>query len=884
MRRPLPSLWVTVLLAISMVPIKAAGVSALETARVEVVDGAPRLTIDGQPIRARIFWGAPGPGLIRVTPEPQQVQFEFTAEDDAPGNGTLHFRCDREPASVQLDDIRIVDLTAHEETLPLCEFQEGQGGMRAFDREWSVWPPDQRNTVGTVRVVAGAGKGGGAGLEIVVKAPADGNWPDFHIYHKPNLTFTKGHRYQVSYWAKAVPATALNVAVYRPGQPFIYLGGPSGQFASQIQLAAKAGVNIVSFPIPMPWPKPGEPEDWSAVDRACHRVLEANEQALLLPRIPMDPPAWWSQANPDDVMLWDRDGQTRRPGVPASPRYRHDAAERLKALIEHLEAAFGPHVIGYHPCGQNTGEWFYEDTWLSPLNGYARSSQTAWRSWLRTRYGSDAALRSAWGDEAVRLDDVAVPSPESRRATPAGTLRDPIRERVLIDFAQFQQEMMADCVCHFARAVREALRGRKLVVFFYGYVFEFGAVANGPATSGHYALRRVLECPEIDVLCSPISYFDRGLGQSAPAMTAAESVALAGKLWLYEDDTRTHIALGRFPGWQDGAENQAQSIAMLLRNTGQCAVRNFGTWWMDLGASGWFDDPALWAQMIALQPLDDTLLQHPRAFRPEVAAVLDEASMIRVAANGHRLTRPAVYEARRPLGRMGAPYGQYLLDDVVAGRVKAKLYVFLNPWCLSPRQRDQLLDVTKGTVRIWCYAPGYQEPDAVAPPEAMQAVTGFQLRETSQPQAQATPTEVGKRLGLSQVIGTADSIRPLFAAVDAAPEETLAVYSDGSPAIALRETENGVSLFVGPPGLTSELLRVAARKAGVHLFTQTDCNVHANGPFLVLHAADSGPLEIDTNTASPVLDVLTGARLGSGPKITLQLQKGETRVLRTDPH
>ena len=58
----------------------------------------------------------------------------------------------------------------------------------------------------------------------------------------------------------------------------------------------------------------------------------------------------------------------------------------------------------------------------------------------------------------------------------------------------------------------QATAGRKLVMFFYGYVFEFGAIANGAGMSGHYALRQVLKSPDIDVLCSPISYFDRGLG------------------------------------------------------------------------------------------------------------------------------------------------------------------------------------------------------------------------------------------------------------------------------------------------------------------------------------------------------------------------------------
>ena len=319
--------------------------------------------------------------------------------------------------------------------------------------------------------------------------------------------------------------------------------------------------------------------------------------------------------------------------------------------------------------------------------------------------------------------------------------------------------MMADCVCELARAVRQASRGRKLVVFFYGYVFEFGAIRNGPATAGHYALRRVLDCPDIDVLCSPISYFDRGLGQSGPAMTAAESVALAGKLWLYEDDTRTYLGTGRFPGWAEGVSTIEDTNRLLLRNTAQCAVRNFGSWWMDLGATGWFDDPRMWAEMARLKSLDEPLLQNPRPFRPEVAAVIDEHSMLRVAAGGQVVTVPGVYEVRRPLGRMGTPYGQYLQDDVLAGRVQAKMYVLLTSWSLSPQQRRELLAATRGSLRVWCYAPGYHDGDGTTL-EGMQELTGFQIKPVSGQPAWAEPTERGKQLGLLEGFGVKQPVTP----------------------------------------------------------------------------------------------------------------------------
>ena len=852
----------------------AAAALAVENVRIDVSKGAPRLMVDSRPARARIFWGAPGSRPLPIGAGWQQAGFDFSPTVNEPATATMHFRFGTTPGDVYLDDIHVVDLDTGRDVFPKSDFE---GGPDSFSRSWTFWPTGPKNTVGTVRVEPGKGRDGSAALHVAIKAPPDGHWPDFHCYHHPNLALLKGHRYRVRFWVRAEPARDVTVAFYRPGRTYTFLGGPT-VFEEQIKLAAAVGVDLVSFPVDMPWPKPGTTADWSAADAQCQTVLGANPKALLVPRIGVDAPHWWREAYPDEVMVWDKGPQEQGAAVVASPQYRRDAAGRLSALIAHLEATIGPHVAGYHPCGQNTGEFFYQDTWRLPLNGYAKADLHAWRAWLKARYRDNAALRAAWHDPQAALDTVAVPSPAARRQA-TGILRDPTTERPLIDFARFQQEMMADCVCELARAVRQATQGHKLVLFFYGYGFEFAAVRNGPATSGHYALRRVLGCPDIDVLCSPISYFDRGLGESAPAMTAAESVALAGKMWLYEDDTSTYLSTGMPPGSRERVHSIEESNTQLVRNTAQCALRNFATWWMDLTATGWFNDARMWAQMRRLSVLDEPLLQHPRPFTPEVAAVLDEESMIRVAAGGNAVTVPGVYEARRPLGRMGAPYGQYLLDDVAQGRVHAKMVVFLTAWCLSPQQRTRILAATRGSLKVWCYAPGYQEDDRTSL-DAMAQLTGLKIQELARTPAWAEPTAVGRKLGLQKGFGVKRPISPLFAAVDAKPEETLATYADGSAAVVLRRTNDGPSLFVGPPGLTSQLLRAAARQAGVHLFTQEDCNVYANGPYLLLHGSQDGPLEIDAGVPGPIRDLLGEKVLGEGPKTTLTLKKGETRLLR----
>ena len=83
-------------------------------------------------------------------------------------------------------------------------------------------------------------------------------------------------------------------------------------------------------------------------------------------------------------------------------------------------------MAGYHPCGQNTGEWFYQETWGPALNGYAQGDLRAWRQWLKERYTDDAALRAAWRDPQVvarhsrRAHAGRPPSRPGRRASRSG--------------------------------------------------------------------------------------------------------------------------------------------------------------------------------------------------------------------------------------------------------------------------------------------------------------------------------------------------------------------------------------------------------------------------------------------------------------------------------
>jgi beta-galactosidase len=844
--------------------------------RVSALNDTPRLLVNKTPVRARMFFGGPASSPIHASTEGKMVHFEFVAQSGAIGDGTMHFRFGHIPGDIYIDNIRVVDAT----TGAVILYSNFENGALSFTNDWITWPPGKLNTVGTVDVEPGVGVNGSAGLHVTLKSPPNGDWPDWHIYHIPNLTIIKGRTYRVSFWIRALPPRDVTVAFYLPGTQFTYLGGPPGPFEREIRLAAAANVNFISFPIPNPWFPESEKQDWSAVDSICQMILRTNPNALLIPRIGCDPPRWWIEAHPEDVMTWE-DGSKGNFAVVASPTYRKDASEQLSKLIRHLEDTFGEHMAGYHPAGQNTGEWFYENTWGSLLNGYSDGEAKAWRLWLKEKYHDDKTFQTAWRSPNVTLSSVTVPSPSERRATPNGVLLDPATQRPLIDFAEFQQEAMADLVCDLAHAVQTATHGRKLALFFYGYVFEFGAVNLGPATSGHYALGRVLDCEDVDILCSPISYFDRGVTGSAPAMTAAESIGLAGKMYLMEDDTRTYIATGPSaePLRESGANNLLETREILSRNVAQESTRNFATWWMDLGMTGWFDDPRIWDVMKQTAKMDQYFLSHPSPFHPEVAAILDEKSILATSSNAHLVTLPGIYQVRDPLARIGAPYGQYLMEDLLRGRINAKLLIILNAWLVSTSQHNDILKHTQGAACVWCYAPGCYDEHG-ANPEAMKRLTGFSLQPVKPGNAYATPTAVGKRLGIKTSFGVNYPIEPLFAATDAKPEEILATYPDGSAAAAMRRTSRGLSLFLSPPGLTVDLLRMIAAKADVHLYADNECVVYANGPFIALHATKSGEVNVNTGNESEIRDAVSGLKLGKGPILRIPMTQGETKILK----
>lgn len=830
------------------------------TARVQQTPGGPQIFIDGKPIPPRFFWGSMNSGALALKPQWQDYEFEFLPGDVE--HGTLHFRFEQKPAQLWLSDLRIVDVQSGQDVLPAGSLATPEG----YKQSWNTWPLAEANTVGQWEVADGA-------LHITLSnPPGNGKWPDFHFHSNANLRFAKDRTYRCSFRAKASEPVGLRAQVYSIlGGNYSFVGGPPGAFLSQVALARDAGVNLVSFSAPHCWDEPEKPQSWAPLDNLCRQIIAINPRVLLVPRVGADAPTWWLQRHPESRMVYDGDKEIMHSCV-SDRQYRADVCAHLEKLCRHLTEAFPDHFAGLHPCGQNTGEWFYYNSWDRPLSGYDKDTRMAFRQWLKNL-----------GDPGA--DTAEPPTADERRAHPNGLLRDPGKEQRLIEFARFQQQEMAEHVVAMAEACRKGTDGKKLVVFFYGYLFEFPPLQTGAPTCGHYALSTVLKSKAIDILCSPISYTDRDWLGSAPCMTAAESVMNRGLLWLNEDDSRTFLDPRQQEHVQEGGlVDLEQTQQVMLRNTAQEALRGFGSWWMDLPAQGWFNDARIWEMMVKLQPTDAAMAIRKRPFTPEIAALIDEDSMCFLPGGSAAFARPLIYDARAALGRSGAPYGQYLLEDVIAKKVPAKLQVYLAAYSLTPAERAALKQPHPNTVRAWCYAPGYIQSDRLDV-NGIKDLTGFEVKPVSVVPAAVTPTEAGRKVGLTEGWEAVNSwapkepVTPLFSPV-ASGDEVWATYTDGSPALAVRRTNRGVEAFIGLPQLTPELVRALAKLAGVHLYTEGKASVWATDGYLSFQAHEAGPLTINVGRKVAVSDACDGRHLGTGPKVTLEVKQGETRVLK----
>ena len=857
--------------------------SAALVAEVRNVHGSPALILNGKPTVPMIFYGSirnGGAKPVEIDTDWKEFGFTFTAPEDNVGSFGVHIRLGGDgPGTVWIDDARVVEGDgsngSHKNML---KYGDWEGAKDEMSRAWCLFTNKEGyGSDADWDVVTDTVASGKQACRVTIRSGGSSTM-HCHLY-QTGMTCRAGTRYTYTVKLKSDRKRKGDIQALHHGPPWTIYPSNDQQsvFDSQVHRAARAGIHIHSFGISMPWPKPGEKPSFAGVEKTFRRVLRADPRGLLLPRFGMSAPQWWQEQHPDQCLLFD-DGKTKGE-CPASALWRREALQRLRELVRFCEEHFGGYLVGYHPCGQHTGEWFYQRSWEPRLSGFSPAMTAGFRQWLRQRYPDDEALRAAWNDGAVTHETAGVPSADERRTAAHGLFRDPVKERQLLDFYEYKQVAMEEPLEDMARIIKEETGGKKIVTLFYGYFFDMCGLPSGPQISGHMAMERMLKSPYVDILCSPISYFDRQSGGAGLFMTAVDSVRAAGKLWLNEDDTRTYLApenagFGR-------VSTPQQTFWVHQRNYGHILPRRMACWYMDLGGTGWLDGDDIWENIAQLRQHYVSSIVSPTSFDPDVAVIVDDRSTFALACS-RTVMRPQAYVLRNRLYRLGAPIRVHYLGDLLSGKVPpCKAYVFLNLFHLDAGARAAIGKAIRDRTAVFFYGNGFLADDAADANIA--ELVGIPIRRTKAGAAMATFVESNDPLlaGLERTpFGSEASLDPLWTVkTDSADIRPLATLASGETLVAARTTPAGLRIYVGTTDVTAAFLRNVMKQSGVHLYLDSDDVISADDRFLAVTACTAGTKALTLRTPATVKDACSGQTVAESTRhFELPMTAGETRL------
>jgi hypothetical protein len=529
-----------------------------------------------------------------------------------------------------------------------------------------------------------------------------------------------------------------------------------------LKLLFDAGIKV-HFPIcDTDW---RDPEGFAKFSVLAHRILAQDPQAILVPRLSLDPPDEWMKAHPEECITFENGtpymiintkiGRTYSPVITdnlkhslASTAWREKATEAMEDFIRKVAASdFGNRVAGYFFTAAETEEWYYTVTYDRRYHAHDFSKPMVdyFRNFVRGKYKTDEALAAAWNNDVRSFGQVRVPQLDERtlyagvgeillarfdsRST-FGTLANPDYSEFESDYYRAVASSVADAIIGFAGRAKEISGGRLITGAFYGAMTC--VVYHEMGVSG--AVQKIQDAGVLDFFSSPATYFNRAWGGQATSRSPFTSYSMRGMQWLTEEDTRTHLC--DFGNWvrYSQADNPQQSVEMIKRDMAKTLTQHNWAWWFENSRTDrWYDCPEIAAAFTRIQELFRKSFEF-RSRRSdhkplaEIALVAGEESIF--YTDHETLRDQLMWQRELEFERLGAPYDYYYIRDLADPRMPDyKLYVFVNPLAITSTQRAAIKAklAKNGATALWCYAPGLIDTEA-SPKlglEHMKELTGF---------------------------------------------------------------------------------------------------------------------------------------------------------------
>ncbi len=644
-------------------------------------------------------------------------------------------------------------------------------------------------------------------------------------------------------------------------------------------------------------------KDGVDVKAAAERVrdaMRASDKSNFILSFEMDAPYDFGERHPDEVWRTEDGKIVYGSYVHALPLnvqkiphsywpwasnhslvWRNALKEVIAQFVEELKrSGLSKRVIGVHLSG-------YHDHQFSAIYpDFSKPAKEAFRTWLREKYRTDAALCRAWGRSGLQIATAEPPSFGKELFFQPGKDQDKLDYYTFLKHAPFR--MQEDIAAFIKRSF-----GKEIVVL------RWCQAAFSCYYVGAYDITPFLDSPSIDVIVAQPNYQRRLPGTACGVRMPLASFSRHNKLFLNEFDLRTYAGdfmtetacfnasrANDFTAW----ENQDKRLA------GQMIANRHGYWYYDM-YGGWFSAPEIAREIGENAETYRKIASAPaRKWSPSAAFVIDEEGLRYHNLPYHEhfySIEKLLSDQMQILAASGVPCDVWLAEDFIRDPGLAKQYrtiVFCGMLNVDQRRR-KMLDALRNDGRTLIYLA---DTGRVGGADA----TGFQFKESPAGKSHEVFPAPGVKVNVMSAMhntlvedffrATGDSYHPgRFLAQKAPGDKVYATYAvDGAPAILQRKTGNAQSVCLcSGGGLTPELFSQLVKESGGYVPGRPGVQIDMSGDFVSLHALTPGPYRFRPPLPSRVLNIKTGEFVSpdADGQIPMLLNAGEVRWFRLLP-
>ncbi len=720
----------------------------------------------------------------------------------------------------------------------------------------------------------------------------------YACYSDPRLRTDPTHKYSSEHWR-------------RHQQQFVDNGFRFFSIAANYVIDGEWGkTRFWNGPDDYPEPDPGTHE--FCVEEQMRILLEMCPDAKVFVRLPERFPESWVKAYPDEQLkaLVPEERTFMKPSL-ASLIARRDLCRYYRHITRYLEAQeWAEHIVAYalYPMGEGL-------TPLGPsglLFDHSTVMRKTFRGYLEETYGSEAALRTAWGSEDLSFESACYPTDAEWRSWLPSEHHWPKEGKwqAVRDYMACYRDLHYRWFGAALDAVHEVAPDRLLGIDFaklpmlgwqLGQAF-LGKPVNHewplmPISSGAYDMGRTLDHPHLDFVNTPMDYTARSAGYCCEPEGVSDSLLLRGKVMFMENDFRTYA-----PDQEDQTVGAARDVAdlqsMLLRNMAWSLSRGAMDYLMVAGGA-YFDHEEVQEKGIAwLRPVLDMApsLEH-RETEHAIAMIIDDTSILWENGTSGFHNQAVLWQRILGLAHCGIPYRIYLFSDLEREEMPDyRVYLFPDLFQLTPERLALLRRKVLRDGRLAIFGPATGMIDAAgklstAPVSELLGVEMEMDEASSQHRVIIEGNDpLVSRLGGCSIYGDSVAygpiVKPAKGAVEAAGARQLGWattwWQVNRPGLFMVEQPDCRMVWSIAMPFPAPLLRELAREAGCHVWCERDDVVLASDTIAAVHTARPGPVTLSFPSPRPVWDLITGECLGKLlSQVTIDVKAPHTALFYT---